>query len=160
MPKTNLKKSGTAGTAKGRKSKGQGASVTKAAQQAELSLPELRKITQAGIQKHKPSPTEGQLDQIDAGGDGVAGSDPEFALAFDGDPKQCSAEALKLFLSFKCFHQGRKESTAYSAYSAIKSYWDERDDNGTFRGLWHFNERTARWKGNPANSPAVQDTLK
>ncbi|KAI0058921.1 hypothetical protein BV25DRAFT_1918841 [Artomyces pyxidatus] len=113
-----------------------------------LTLEALRDCAQAGVQQHKQaqntrktsedqvkrmrrwsaefSSTEAQLPQKDAGteidGDRVAGSDPEFAVAFDGKPKACSAEALVLYLSYECFVQDRKASTAWSAYSAIKKY--------------------------------------
>jgi hypothetical protein len=52
-------------------------------------------------------------------------SHPDFALSFEGEPKECSGKALALYITFKCFHEGLGKSTGEVAYSALKKYWEE-----------------------------------
>ena len=53
------------------------------------------------------------------------GMDPEFREAFTGRPKECSPEALALYITLKCLHGDCGLSTADGAYSAMKLYWNE-----------------------------------
>ena len=49
----------------------------------------------------------------------------ELAKAFDDDqPNPCSADALELFLTHKCFNQGLGGSTADGIQAAFASFWD------------------------------------
>jgi hypothetical protein len=49
--------------------------------------------------------------------------DPEFGEALDGPPKPCTPEAISIFLWYKCFHEGRKVSTANLIYSAFVNHY-------------------------------------
>jgi hypothetical protein len=49
--------------------------------------------------------------------------DPEFGEALDGPPKPCTPEAIAMFLWYKCFHEGRKVSTANLIYSAFVNHY-------------------------------------
>ena len=49
----------------------------------------------------------------------------ELEKAFDGDkPNRYSADVLELFLTHKCFNEGRGESTADGIQGAWAAYWD------------------------------------
>ena len=52
-------------------------------------------------------------------------TNPDFALSFEGEPKECSGKALALYITFKCFHEGFGKSTGEVAYAAMKKYWEE-----------------------------------
>ncbi len=118
-----------------------------------VSLDELRQSKKNGIQTHKHARSTrtkygGELTRMRkwagayttgaAGtvsdtsarlsGSGAVTVDPEFASAFSGSPKACSADALAMYLTFKCLHQERGQSTAEGARSAIKKYWEELVD--------------------------------
>lgn len=66
-------------------------------------------------------PAAGQ--KVNAEDADIAGMDVEFRDAFNDRPKACSAEALALYLTFKCFEEDLGQSTAEVAYSAAKKYW-------------------------------------
>ncbi|KAH9910809.1 uncharacterized protein B0H18DRAFT_894363 [Fomitopsis serialis] len=80
-------------------------------------------------------------------------------ITFSGPPKQCSGEALALFITFKCLHEKRGVSTAEGAHAAAKKYWEEYEGD-LYRGEWRFDEHRSRWVGNPATCAEVRDILK
>jgi hypothetical protein len=74
---------------------------------------------------------DGEFDEDEFGLGEDAGSsttqtrvmDPEFGEALDGPPKPCTPEAIAIFLWYKCFHEGRKVSTANLIYSAFVNHY-------------------------------------
>ena len=68
-------------------------------------------------------------DAINGSDSNIAGSpthDPLFRHAFDETPNEFSPEALEMFLTQKCFNEGKGKSTAEGIYAAFKKYWDQR----------------------------------
>ncbi|GBE83276.1 hypothetical protein SCP_0503240 [Sparassis crispa] len=109
-------------------------------------------------------PSEGQdvdishVQAVRDSAEGAVGVDPEFRLAFTGHLKKCSGDALALYITFKCLHEGLGTSTATRAHAAIKKYWEELDGD-VYRGRWHFDEHAQRWAGNPVMCAEVQNIL-
>lgn len=61
---------------------------------------------------------EGFLDDDDINFD-----DPEFRKALDGPPSKYTPEAIRMFLTWKCFHEDNGMQTAWGIHSAwIKEY--------------------------------------
>lgn len=51
-------------------------------------------------------------------------SDPEFRNAFDGPPTKYTPHAIRLFLTWKCFHQEKGIQTAQGAHAAFVAEYD------------------------------------
>lgn len=50
--------------------------------------------------------------------------DPDFEVCLDGPPNARTPEAISLFMTYKCFDEGKKGSTATSIHAAWKRFYD------------------------------------
>ncbi|KLO13156.1 hypothetical protein SCHPADRAFT_904458 [Schizopora paradoxa] len=86
--------------------------------------------------------------------------DPLFKHAFDDTPNKYSPEAVELFITHKCVNEGCKKSTADSICAALKKLWEESNKDGLYREAWFYDETRKQCRGNPVESPRVQDLVK
>ncbi|EAU89590.2 hypothetical protein CC1G_02479 [Coprinopsis cinerea okayama7 len=93
-------------------------------------------------------------------GDSTTTMDPQFPYALDGPPKECTPNAIAMFLWYKSAVEGRGSSVTDQVYSAIKKHYDQLDGDKYRMGVWRFDDRTGQWLGNPASTGTVQDMLK
>ncbi|KIJ48032.1 hypothetical protein M422DRAFT_248190 [Sphaerobolus stellatus SS14] len=77
----------------------------------------------------------------------------ELRHAFDTKPNRASAEALALFIAFRCFVNGQKKGTAEQAHAAFKRYWDDA------WGSWVWDVQQKTGSGNPANAREVREMV-
>lgn len=52
-------------------------------------------------------------------------NDPEFRNAFNGHPSKHTPNAIVMFLTWKCFHQGNGISTAQGIHAAFIAEYDQ-----------------------------------
>jgi hypothetical protein len=79
------------------------------------------------VQQGKVFLDEHASDEHAAGGGGDTANRVELELwkeAFDNPPNKCSADALKLFLTWKCFENENGRSTAEVIQAAFADFWD------------------------------------
>ena len=56
--------------------------------------------------------------------DQIPSKHPQFHVAFDGPPIECTPLALALFLAHKCFTENRGKSTAVAIHAGFKLHYD------------------------------------
>ncbi|KAH7871951.1 uncharacterized protein C8R40DRAFT_1273810 [Lentinula edodes] len=74
----------------------------------------------------------------------------------DGKPNQNTPEAIALFMSWKCYNEGRKAATANQIHAAFKYHYTHLNGD-KYRGAWRYNEALQEWVGNPCDSAQVGD---
>jgi len=52
-------------------------------------------------------------------------NDPEFRNALNGCPVKCTPQVITMFLTWKCFGQNNKKSTADGAHAALIAQYDQ-----------------------------------
>ncbi|KAF8526186.1 hypothetical protein BU17DRAFT_40782, partial [Hysterangium stoloniferum] len=67
---------------------------------------------------------------------------------------------LELFITYMCFTQKTKVTTAWQIHAAFKQAWETcMDPNGRWSGPWQWNHKKGTGCGNPANSQEVECTI-
>ncbi|KAJ3845839.1 hypothetical protein EV368DRAFT_90008 [Lentinula lateritia] len=82
----------------------------------------------------------------------------EFHGCLDGKPNQFTPEAIAMYISWKCYEEGRKLSTGESVHAAFKYYYTHLEGD-KYRGDWRYDEGNKRWIGNPCNAAEVVDLM-
>ncbi|KAJ3856399.1 hypothetical protein EV368DRAFT_32460 [Lentinula lateritia] len=87
-------------------------------------------------------------------------ANPEMATdlqgCLNGKPNQDTPEAIALFMSWKCYNEGRKAATANQIHAAFKYHYTHLNGD-KYRGAWRYNEALQEWVGNPCDSAQVRD---
>jgi len=84
-------------------------------------------------QENREDAMSGDDDEGDSCNIAPAALDPDFHKAFDGTPIQCTPLAISMFMTYKCFTENRKASTAVAIHAAFTSGYN----------FYHKNKATA-----------------
>ncbi|KAJ3924813.1 MAG: hypothetical protein NXY57DRAFT_1044624, partial [Lentinula lateritia] len=82
----------------------------------------------------------------------------EFYGCLEGKPNQFTPEAIAMYISWKCYEEGRKLSTGESVHAAFKYHYTHLEGN-KYRGDWRYDEGNKQWIGNPCNAAEVVDLM-
>ncbi|KAJ4475118.1 hypothetical protein C8R41DRAFT_869964 [Lentinula lateritia] len=80
----------------------------------------------------------------------------EFRGCLDGKPRESTPEAIAMFMSWKCYTEGRKIATANQIHAAFKYYYTHLNGD-KYRGPWRYDGAQREWVGNPCDAAQVAD---
>ena len=76
-------------------------------------------------QENGEDAVSGDDDEGDSCNIAPATLDPDFDKAFDGTPIQCTPLAISMFMTYKCFTENRKSSTAVAIHAAFLRHYNQ-----------------------------------